>query len=543
MYAIIDNYDSFTHNLYQYLCELTQDKVEVFRNDRITVDELAAMNPAGIVISPGPGRPEEAGISVETVKRFAGVVPLLGVCLGHQAIGYAFGANVVQARRIVHGKVDAMRLDGRGLFRGMPTSARFTRYHSLALERESLPAELEVTAVSEDGEIMGVRHREHVIEGIQFHPESIASEHGKRLLANFLRYRREPFPLTTILAGLQAKKGITREQAEAFMDELTDGRLSDVQIAGVLASLSGPLISPETLAGFAAVLRRKKRPFASDRRVLDTCGTGGDGLGTFNISSLAAVVAASCGALVAKHGNKGASSPVGSADFFRALGVSVDSEPAASEALLRDTGFCFLFAPTYHGAMRHAARARSELGIRSAMNLVGPLSNPADASYQLIGVYDAELCGPVAEAAHLLGVRKVMAVHGEDGLDEISISGRTLVVEVDETGERRDYFLTPEEFGISRRPVEQLRGGTAAENAATAMAILGGGGPSAIREAVLLNAGAGLYVCGVARNIGEGYLQAQEALRQRQGGGEAGADPRSRQSGSSGGKGKAAEAA
>jgi anthranilate synthase/phosphoribosyltransferase len=543
MYAIIDNYDSFTHNLYQYLCELTTDKVEVFRNDRITVEELAAMNPAGIVISPGPGRPEQAGISVEAVKRFAGVVPLLGVCLGHQAIGYAFGANVVQARRIVHGKVDAMRLDGRGLFRGMPVSARFTRYHSLALERESLPAELEVTAVSEDGEIMGVRHREHVIEGIQFHPESIASEHGKRLLANFLRYRREPFPLTTILAGLQAKKGITREQAEAFMDELTDGRLSDVQIAGVLASLSGSLISPEALAGFASVLRRKKRPFASDRRVLDTCGTGGDGLGTFNISSLAAVVAASCGALVAKHGNKGASSPVGSADFFRALGVSVDSEPAVSESLLRDTGFCFLFAPTYHGAMRHAARARSELGVRSAMNLVGPLSNPADASYQLIGVYDADLCGPVAEAAHLLGVRKVMAVHGEDGLDEISISGRTLVVEVDETGERRDYFLTPEEFGISRRPVEQLRGGTAAENAATAMAILDGGGPSAIREAVLLNAGAGLYVCGVARNIGEGYLMAQEALAS----GKAAAKLEQIRGlgnpGSSGGKGKAAEAA
>jgi anthranilate synthase/phosphoribosyltransferase len=512
MYAIIDNYDSFTHNLYQYLCELTQDTVEVFRNDRITVDQLAAMSPAGIVISPGPGRPEEAGISVAAVARFAGTVPLLGVCLGHQAIGYAFGARVVQARRIVHGKAEGMRLDGRGLFRGMPSTARFTRYHSLALQKESLPDELEVTAVSEDGEIMGVRHKRHVVEGIQFHPESIASEHGKRVLANFLRYRREPFPLAAILVGLQKQKGISREQAEAFMDELTDGRLTDAQIAGVLASLTGSLISPEALAGFATVLRRKKRPFASDRRVLDTCGTGGDGLGTFNISSLAAVVAASCGALVAKHGNRGASSPVGSADFFRALGVAVDTEPAISEALLQETGFCFLFAPTYHGAMRHAARARSELGIRTAMNLVGPLSNPADASYQLIGVYDAELCGPVAEAAHLLGVRKVMTVHGDDGLDEISISGRTLVVEVDETGARRDYFLTPEEFGIARRPVGELRGGTAAANAATALEVLGGAGPAAIRESVLLNAGASLYICGIGRNIGDGYLMAQEAL-------------------------------
>ncbi len=250
MYVIIDNYDSFTHNLYQYLCELSGAPVEVFRNDRITVDELAAMEPAGIVISPGPGRPEEAGISVEVIRRFAGTIPILGVCLGHQAIGYAFGGKVVPARRIVHGKTDDISLDGRGLFRGLPRTAKFTRYHSLALEAESLPAELEVTARAADGEIMGVRHREHLVEGIQFHPESIASEHGKRCLQNFLTYRREPFPLSSILAGLQKSRGITREEAEAFMDELTDGRLTDAQIAGVLAALSGSLIGAGGAGGF-----------------------------------------------------------------------------------------------------------------------------------------------------------------------------------------------------------------------------------------------------------------------------------------------------
>jgi anthranilate synthase/phosphoribosyltransferase len=513
VYVIIDNYDSFTHNLYQYLCELTEDRVEVFRNDKITVDEIAAMAPAGIVISPGPGRPEEAGISVECVRRLAGTVPILGVCLGHQAIGQAFGARIVTARRIVHGKTEEMSLDGRGLFRGLPRASRFTRYHSLVLDRDSLPQELEVTATSPDGEIMGVRHRTHIVEGLQFHPESIASETGKRCLRNFLRYRREPFPLSAVLGGLQQEKAMTRADAEAFMDELTDGQLTDAQIAGVLASLTGKLITPDTLAGFAAVLRRKKKPFASDRKVLDTCGTGGDGLGTFNISSLAAVVAASCGALVAKHGNKAASSLCGSADFYRELGVPVDVPPAASEKLLRDTGFCFLFAPTYHGAMRHAAKVRAELGIKSAMNLVGPLSNPADASYQLIGVFDSAFCGPVAEAAHLLGVRRVMAVHGEDGLDEISVSAKTLVVEVDETGARRDYALTPEEFGIQRFPVDALKGGTAAQNAATALVVLEGGGPEAVREAVLLNAGAALYICGMTRNIGDGYLRARRALQ------------------------------
>ena len=275
MYAIIDNYDSFTHNLYQYLRELTAEPVEVFRNDRISVDELTAMHPAGIVISPGPGRPEEAGISVEVIRRLAGTVPILGVCLGHQAIGHAFGARVVAARRIVHGKAEEMSLDGRGLFRGIPGRATFTRYHSLALEEASLPPELEVTARAADGEVMGVRHRVHVLEGIQFHPESIASEHGKRCLGNFLSYRREPFALASVLAGLQEGRSTSREEAEAFMDDLTDGGLSDIQIAGMLAALTIPLVNAESLAGLAAVLRRKKRVFASDHKVLDTCGTGG----------------------------------------------------------------------------------------------------------------------------------------------------------------------------------------------------------------------------------------------------------------------------
>ena len=513
MYVLIDNYDSFTHNLYQYLRELTDAPVEVFRNDRVTVDELAGMKPAGIIISPGPGRPEEAGISVELIQRLAGTVPILGVCLGHQAIAAAFGARVVAARRIVHGKAEDMTLDGRGLFRGLPRTAKFTRYHSLAVEWESLPPELEVTAVAADGEIMGIRHRQLVVEGVQFHPESIASDHGKALLRNFLSYRREAFPLPGVLSALQAGRAMDRDEAEFFMDELTDGRLTDVQIAGVLASMTGPLITPQTLAGFATVLRRKKRPFASDRRVLDTCGTGGDGFGTFNISSLAAVVAASCGALVAKHGNRGASSPVGSADFFRELGVAVEAPPAVAEESLRETGFCFLFAPVYHGAMRHAGRARAELGIKSVMNLVGPLSNPADASYQLIGVFDGMFCGPVAEAAHLLGVRRVMTVHGEDGMDEISVCGPTTVVEIDETGRRSDYTLTPEEFGIRRYAVEDLKGGTAIHNARMAREVLAGEGPAAVREAVLLNAGAGLYICGAVRNVGEGYLRAREALQ------------------------------
>ena len=189
MIALIDNYDSFTFNLVQYLGELGAD-VEVVRNDEITLDEVAARAPARIVISPGPCTPSEAGISVPLIQRFAGTVPILGVCLGHQAIGQAFGGKVVRAKALMHGKVSRIHHNGGGVFRGLPTPYDATRYHSLAIHRESCPPELEVTAWTEDGEIMGVRHRTLAVEGVQFHPESILTEHGHALLRNFLTESR-----------------------------------------------------------------------------------------------------------------------------------------------------------------------------------------------------------------------------------------------------------------------------------------------------------------------------------------------------------------
>jgi anthranilate synthase component 2 len=185
MVLMIDNYDSFTFNLVQYLGELGAD-VEVVRNDEITLDEVAARAPARIVISPGPCTPSEAGISVPLIQRFAGTVPILGVCLGHQAIGQAFGGRVVRAARVMHGKLSPIVHEGTGVFGGLPSPFTATRYHSLAIERASLPDALEVTATADDGEIMGVRHRSYPVEGVQFHPEAILTEHGRRLLANFL---------------------------------------------------------------------------------------------------------------------------------------------------------------------------------------------------------------------------------------------------------------------------------------------------------------------------------------------------------------------
>jgi anthranilate synthase component II len=188
MLLMIDNYDSFTYNLVQYLGELGA-AVRVARNDAITLDEIESLAPAGIVISPGPCTPNEAGISVPLIRRFAGEVPILGVCLGHQAIGQAFGGRIVRSERVMHGKLSPVTHDGEGVFAGLPSPFYATRYHSLAIDRATLPRMLAVTATADDGEIMGVRHREFAVEGVQFHPEAILTEHGKRLLDNFLRAR------------------------------------------------------------------------------------------------------------------------------------------------------------------------------------------------------------------------------------------------------------------------------------------------------------------------------------------------------------------
>jgi anthranilate synthase/aminodeoxychorismate synthase-like glutamine amidotransferase len=196
MILMIDNYDSFTYNLVQYLGEL-EEEVEVHRNDAISVDTIAEMQPDAILISPGPGNPDEAGISLDTVRHFAGRIPILGVCLGHQTIAQAFGGKVVRAGRLMHGKTSPVHHDGRTLFEGIPSPFEATRYHSLIVERESLPEEFEISAETAEGEIMAMRHRRFPLEGVQFHPESILTQEGKRLLANFLNTYREDSLLST----------------------------------------------------------------------------------------------------------------------------------------------------------------------------------------------------------------------------------------------------------------------------------------------------------------------------------------------------------
>ena len=190
MILMIDNYDSFTYNLVHYLGELGE-KVLVFRNDKIKLEDVRKLNPDMVVVSPGPCTPREAGISVDVIKEFAGRVPILGVCLGHQSIGYAFGGRIVRAKRLLHGKTSMIYHDGKEVYEGLPNPFEATRYHSLLVEKESLPDELEITAWTDEDEIMGVRHKEYLIEGVQFHPESILTKNGKELLRNFIKMAKD----------------------------------------------------------------------------------------------------------------------------------------------------------------------------------------------------------------------------------------------------------------------------------------------------------------------------------------------------------------
>ena len=522
--VIIDNYDSFTYNIYQMVSRIIENdpdqEVKVIRNDEISILELEKLNPARLIISPGPGTPSDAGISIEAIKAFAGKIPILGVCLGHQCLAEAYGGDIVQARNIVHGKVEPIEVDGAGVLRNLPNPCSFTRYHSLAVDPTSVPQELEVTSRSADGEIMGLRHKTLPIEGVQFHPESIGSEFGNRLLANFLNWRREPLDRQALLNKVLAGEHLSRDEAAAFMDELTDGSLEEAYIAGMLTSLSAKGITADEVAGCVSVLVKKRRPVdlseslrpGGGRGILDTCGTGGDGFHTFNISSFSALLAASCGALVAKHGNRAVSSKSGSTDFYSALGIPVDLDADGVAESVKAEGFAYMAAPLFHGAMRYAGPVRKALGVKTIMNTLGPLANPAGADYQIIGVYDDALLPVMARAAKMLGVKRVWTLRSLDGLDEISPGAPTKIFRIDENGEESEELFDPVSLGISSFSVADLTGGDGEANARTARELLAGGGPDAVREAVCLNAGAALAVAGIAADIASGYKMAKAAL-------------------------------
>ena len=317
-----------------------------------------------------------------------------------------------------------------------------------------------------------------------------------------------------LIEKLTRREDLTVDEASAAMAEVMEGRAAPAQIAGLLVGLAMKGERPAEIVGLARTMREHAVPLSKrpgrDETVFDTCGTGGDRSGTFNISSCAAIVVAACGVRVAKHGNRSVSSRSGSADVFEALGVKVTAPPAVVEACLAQAGIGFFFAPTFHPSMRHAAQARRDLGVRTAFNLLGPLTNPAGATRQLVGVPRPEFTELLARALMLLGSDRAWVVHGADGIDEISTTGYTKVSEC-RNGSVNTFYLHPADVGLPKAPAGSLQGGDAHENARIIEGILAGArGPA--RDVVLLNAGASLFIAGAASSVDEGILMASRAI-------------------------------
>ena len=313
------------------------------------------------------------------------------------------------------------------------------------------------------------------------------------------------------LKKLTKKIDLSEEEMAGLIGEIMSGNATDAQIGAIMAALATKGETFSELAGAARAMRRKAIRIQTNADVVvDTCGTGGDMSNTFNISTTAAFVVAGCGVTVAKHGNRSVSSKCGSADLLEALGVNLDVGPEIVEEAVRQIGIGFLFAPLFHGAMRHASKARRELGVRSIFNMLGPLTNPAGANCQLIGVYAPELTEMFAKALKLLGAKRAWAVHGHDGLDEISVCAPTRVSELND-GIIRTYDIFPERFLGRRAEPSDLAGGTPVENAAITRKILSGEtGPR--RDIVVVNAGAALAAAGVAQNLDDGLKMAETSI-------------------------------
>jgi len=311
------------------------------------------------------------------------------------------------------------------------------------------------------------------------------------------------------IAKLVRCEDLTEDEAASAFQVIMRGDATPSQIAGFIVALRMKGETVDELTGFARTARAVATPIQVDGALLDTCGTGGDGLATFNISTLAAIVAAACGVRVAKHGNRAASSLCGSADVLEKLGVKIDLAPEGVARCIDEVGIGFLFAPVFHPSFRFAGVPRRELGLRTVFNVLGPLCNPAGAKYQALGVADGAMAAKMAEVLMRLGVERAIVFHASDGMDELSVASPSSVIEID--GRRKEYQLDPAELGLRKAPLDAMRGGGPDDNARLAREVLGGAkGPK--RDVVLLNASAALRAAGLAKDWKDGLGLAADAI-------------------------------
>ena len=529
MILLIDNYDSFVFNVAQYLGELTDEEVRTVRNDQLTLAEIRALKPSRIVLSPGPKHPKDSGICLEILKEITDI-PILGICLGHQAFGLVHGATVKRLEVPLHGKTSVLTVTEPQsvLFKGLPQQFSVMRYHSLYVDKDTLPQELIITALSDDGVIMALQHKTKPIHSIQFHPESFFTEYGKNILKNFLigtqavqsvqnteekakAYANEVFK--TALKKLQENQPLGDSDFKQICAVLHSKQYDIVQLGALLVLISEKSLYPESLTAFVRNILAYSTTFADPRPMIDLCGTGGDGLKTINISTTVAFIVAALGVKVAKHGNRSVTSQSGSTDVLGELGIAMESNLMKQLDSLEKNGLAFFHAPFFHNLVGEVREVRQRLGIRTVFNVLGPLLHPnTKLKYQLVGLYHEPVMRLYAETLQLLGREHALVVRGNDGLDEISICDETKIVEV-KGKQILEYTIAPEMFGFKRAFHTDIQGGTPTENAEILRRTLKGEERGAKADIVILNAMFALYTANVVKQPAEAKPLIEEALR------------------------------
>lgn len=515
----IDNFDSFTYNLVDDFCK-RDCEAKVYRADTPLAElqnVATQFQPDLLVISPGPGTPSTAGVTLEAIGYFKDKLPILGVCLGHQAIAQHFGGDVGHAAQPMHGKASRVTHNNKGIFVGVDNPMQAGRYHSLCVTR--MPECLEATAEFE-GVVMALKHISLPIYGVQFHPESILTPCGGRIIDNVLKLAaeytaankaRQTISITEYIEPVLRKQDLSQEQARKVMDAIFEFNVAEAQIAAMLTALRVKGATAAEIAGFAQSLKShavKITPRSKD--LVDTCGTGGGAVKTFNISTAAAIVAAGAGVKVAKHGNRGITSKCGSADVLEALGVKIDATPAVVARCIDEAGIGFMFAPMFHPAMKYVQPTRKSLGFRTLFNILGPLANPASAKAQVMGVAEEALMETIAEALMLMGSKYAMVVHSE-GLDEIGLANATKTIIV-KNGSITRGIINPGDYGLTMCSIDELRGVDAATNAQTLRDIMAGKVKGPKKDIVVLNAAAAIIAGGAATAFEPAIAMAKDSI-------------------------------
>ncbi len=518
MFLLIDNDDSFTSNLVQAFCKLGHEPL-VIRNDDARLLDLAEEPSLRMVcIASGPGRPEEAGLCLEFLKRLNPKVPVLGVNLGHQILGVFAGADVVRGPEVMHGKTSDIMHDGRGLYKGIPNPMTVGRYHSLVVRiDEAHPCpNIAVSARGPKGEVMSMRFRDRPWVGVQYHPESILTPEGLKLLGNFpsgLESSQEQgFSVYAILDTLARGLDLTEEQAEAAFAALFDGTMTPVQAGSFLMGLrmKGES-SAELAAAVRIILERAVSVQGVPNNSIDIVGTGGDGRRSFNCSTAAALTLAGMGYRVIKHGNRAVSSMSGAADAVEGLGLPMERAPEAIVDMLKQKNFAFQFAPYFHPAFAQVGPVRKEMGIRTLFNMLGPLVNPACPDHLMMGVASPELVDVVATVLLKSPVRRAAVFCGAGGYDELTTMGKTRVVLISD-GVRSEMTLDPAAYGFAPCRADEVEVGSREEAAAVLRELLAGRGPRAMRDMMTLNAAFAVWLMEDGLSLEDCVAKARKAV-------------------------------